>query len=70
MIEMHDVHFAYAGTIKPVLDGIDVMIGNNETVLLLGAFGAGKSLLVLCLNGLIPNSIYGEFAIGSTKARN
>ncbi|MCE5173355.1 energy-coupling factor ABC transporter ATP-binding protein [Paenibacillus profundus] len=62
MIEMHDVHFTYAGTIKPVLDGIDVMIGNNETVLLLGASGAGKSSLVLCLNGLIPNSIYGEFS--------
>ncbi|MGG4397437.1 ABC transporter ATP-binding protein [Paenibacillus thiaminolyticus] len=62
MIEMHDVRFAYAGTTKPVLDGINVMIGKNETVLLLGASGAGKSSLVLCLNGLIPNSIHGEFS--------
>ncbi len=62
MIEMHDVRFTYAGTNRPVLDGIHVMINKNETVLLLGASGAGKSSLVLCLNGLIPNSVHGSFS--------
>ncbi|WP_010271723.1 ABC transporter ATP-binding protein [Paenibacillus senegalensis] len=66
MIELRDVRFAYAGAGKPVLDGIHVVIGRCETVLLLGASGAGKSSLALCLNGLIPGSIHGEFS-GSVR---
>lgn len=62
MIELRDVRFAYAGSAKPVLDGITATIGERETVLLLGASGAGKSSLALTLNGLIPGSIHGEFS--------
>lgn len=61
MIEMRDVRFAYAGASKPVLDGVRLRVEANETALLLGASGAGKSSLALCLNGLIPGGIPGEF---------
>jgi len=60
-IEMRDVRFAYAGASKPVLDGVRLRVEANETALLLGASGAGKSSLALCLNGLIPGGIPGEF---------
>lgn len=65
-IEVEDVRFNYYGMDRPVLDGINLTIERNETVLLLGASGAGKSSLGLCLNGLIPNIIHGNFS-GSVR---
>lgn len=62
IIEMEHVRFQYLGANKPVLNGINVTIRKNETVLLLGASGAGKSSFALCLNGLIPHAVHGQFS--------
>ncbi|MFO1443580.1 ATP-binding cassette domain-containing protein [Bacillus sp. Bva_UNVM-123] len=59
---MENVCFSYLGSKKSVLNKINLNFKKNEMVLLLGASGAGKSSLAYCLNGLIPNSIYGDFS--------
>jgi energy-coupling factor transporter ATP-binding protein EcfA2 len=56
-IEIEDLRVRYAGRKAPVLDGVDLMLNEGETVLLLGASGSGKSTLALTLNGLIPHSL-------------
>jgi phospholipid/cholesterol/gamma-HCH transport system ATP-binding protein len=38
---------------KVVLDGIDVEIGHQESVVIIGGSGTGKSVLVKCILGLI-----------------
>ncbi len=45
-VELKNVSFSYPGTHgKPVLSGIDLMIGRGETVAVIGATGSGKSSL-------------------------
>lgn len=61
-IRVNALHFRYADSPKPVLNGIDMEIQPGETVLLLGPSGCGKSTLALCLNGLIPDEIPGDFS--------
>ena len=41
------------------LAGIDLAVGDGETVVLLGASGAGKSTLFLAANGLVPHFVRG-----------
>lgn len=60
-VAVRQVHFRYLGSPSPVLNGVDLDIRPGETVLLVGASGCGKSTLALCLNGLIPHEIPGDF---------
>lgn len=48
-IRLKNVHFAYPGTARPVLDGIDLHLPAGSTVALVGENGAGKSTLVKLL---------------------
>ena len=59
-IEVENVNFSYSN--RKVLKNIKFKIDNGEFVGLVGPTGCGKTTLVYCLNGLIPNSIRGKFS--------
>lgn len=63
IIEFKNVSFWY-GDIeeRPAIKEINLRINEGDYVALLGLNGSGKTTLQLCLNGVIPNSIVGEFA--------
>ncbi|MBN2518406.1 MAG: ABC transporter ATP-binding protein, partial [Candidatus Altiarchaeota archaeon] len=63
MMEIKELSFEY-GDGKKALDRISLEIDEGEFVLLTGPSGSGKSSLVRCLNGLIPN-FYGGRIGGS-----
>ena len=53
MVELQNVSFTYDGK-TPVVQQIDLVIENGETVGLIGANGAGKSTIMKLLLGLLP----------------
>jgi len=59
-IKVENVSFSYPN--RKVLKNINFMIEDGEFVGLVGSTGCGKTTLVYCLNGLIPNSIRGKFS--------
>ncbi len=62
IIEFKNVTFTYAGEGNmPALKDINLTIYEGEYVALLGLNGAGKTTLQLCINGVIPNMISGDF---------
>jgi energy-coupling factor transport system ATP-binding protein len=64
IIEIKNLTFTYAAAPdgKPALKDINLTIHEGEYVALLGLNGSGKTTLQLCLNGVIPNMIMGDFA--------
>lgn len=64
VIEFKDVSFGYAAASdrEYAIENINLTIYEGEYVALLGLNGAGKTTLQLCINGVIPNSIMGEFS--------
>ncbi|MFD1360896.1 ABC transporter ATP-binding protein [Lentibacillus salinarum] len=60
ILEVRDFSFSY-GEIdeQPLFDGLRFTLNRNDVTLLMGASGAGKSSLALCLNGLYPEAIEG-----------
>lgn len=61
VIEIKDLTFSYQLQEKPALKNINLTIYEGEYVAILGLNGAGKTTLQLCINGVIPNMIYGDF---------
>jgi len=61
VIEFKDLTFYYQLQEKPALKNINLTIYEGEYVAILGLNGAGKTTLQLCINGVIPNMIYGNF---------
>jgi phospholipid/cholesterol/gamma-HCH transport system ATP-binding protein len=53
---------------KVVLDGIDLDIGQSESMVVIGGSGTGKSVLVKCILGLIEADS-GSIKIGGQEAR-
>ena len=47
--------FRYADSQRPVLNEVNLEIGEGEVVILAGPSGCGKSTLLRCINGLIPH---------------
>jgi energy-coupling factor transport system ATP-binding protein len=62
IIEFKNVTFSYsASQDRPALKNVSLKIYEGDYVALLGLNGAGKTTLQLCLNGVVPNSIVGDY---------
>lgn len=55
LVRVEGLHAWYEEDRPPILQGIDLEIGEGQLVLLLGPSGAGKTTLGLCLTGIIPH---------------
>jgi|UniRef100_A0A7C3WIY8 energy-coupling factor transport system ATP-binding protein len=62
LVEITDLSFTYKKRDKPVFRGLNLKVAAGERLAVLGPSEAGKSTLALCLNGLIPRMIKGDFA--------
>ena len=61
VIEIKNLTFYYSLQKKPALKNINLTIYEGEYVAILGLNSAGKKTLQLCINGVIPNMIMGNF---------
>jgi energy-coupling factor transporter ATP-binding protein EcfA2 len=61
IIKITDLFFRYKKAARPVFDGLNLAVRPGERVAVLGPSEAGKSTLALCLQGLIPRMIKGDF---------
>lgn len=62
IIEFKDVTFWYGDKEdKPAIKNINLTVHEGDYVALLGLNGSGKTTLQLCINGVVPNSLIGEF---------
>ncbi len=61
VINIEDLSFRYRQAKEYAIKDINLKVRKGEFLGVLGASGSGKSTLCLTLNGIIPNSIRGEF---------
>ena len=61
-IIVKNLSFSYPGSDKKILDGISFTVEDGGFVGVVGPTSSGKTTLAYCLNGLIPNSIRGNFS--------
>lgn len=54
MIRFDRVTFTYPEGARPVLDEVDLEVGEGELALVVGVTGSGKSTLLRSVNGLVP----------------
>jgi energy-coupling factor transporter ATP-binding protein EcfA2 len=62
LIRAQQISFRYADRRKPALSELSFSVRRGESMLVLGPSGSGKSTLTLCLDGLIPHVVEGEFS--------
>ena len=60
IVVVEGLTFYYSGAKEPALHEINLSFQRGEVALLIGATGAGKSTLYMCLNGLIPHLVPGR----------
>lgn len=53
IIELHDVHFSYAGADEEALRGVTLCVAAGEHLCILGSNGSGKSTLAQLINALL-----------------
>ncbi len=51
-ISLRSLSKAFNG--KPVLTGVDLVVGQGESMVIIGGSGTGKSVLLKCILGIIP----------------
>ncbi len=61
VINIEDLSFRYRQAKEYAIKDINLKVRRGEFLGIVGASGSGKSTLCLTLNGIIPNSIRGEF---------
>jgi energy-coupling factor transport system ATP-binding protein len=66
LISVENFSFGYDSDKEPFLKDLSLTIHQQETILLIGPSGSGKSSLSLCLNGLYPEGVEG-WATGEVK---
>jgi energy-coupling factor transport system ATP-binding protein len=60
-IKVDNLKFKYAGSERFALNGVSFNVKRGEFFTVMGRNGAGKTTLALCLAGVIPHYIEGEF---------
>lgn len=60
-VECKNLGFRYITTEKDILKNFNLQIEEKQIFLLTGPTGCGKSTFCLCLNGIIPQKIQGEY---------
>jgi branched-chain amino acid transport system ATP-binding protein len=68
MLELNNVEVAYFGKI-PLLQGISLKVDDGQVVALLGGNGAGKSITLKAVSGLIHHEL-GHFTLSGTIEYN
>jgi energy-coupling factor transporter ATP-binding protein EcfA2 len=66
LIKFNNFSFRYKGNNEYALKDIDLRIKANKFILLAGETGSGKTSLIRCINGLIPQ-FYAGFFKGSVE---
>jgi energy-coupling factor transport system ATP-binding protein len=61
VIVIENLSFTYPGAGRPALNGLDFQVQAGEFVGITGPAGAGKSTLILTLNGIIPHFQSGKY---------
>lgn len=61
IVAIQNLAFQYESAGGPVLKDINLTVKAGELLLLMGPAGCGKSTLLLCLNGIIPKRLPGQF---------
>jgi len=61
IIKFKNFHFRYKGNDEYALKNINLEIGSNKFILLAGETGSGKTSLIRCMNGLIPQFYAGYY---------
>lgn len=59
-ILIKDLTFRYHSRVQPALSQINLTVNPGEVLLAGGSSGCGKTTLMRCINGLIPNAYSGE----------
>ncbi len=59
-LELKNVSYRYPSALEPCVINVNLTIEKGKFIVLMGASGAGKTTLSLCLNGLIPQLLEGE----------
>jgi energy-coupling factor transport system ATP-binding protein len=54
-LELRGVTFTYRDAERPALRGVNLILAPDQSLIIMGAGGAGKSTLCRCANGLIPH---------------
>ena len=69
VISVENLTFSYPGATLKALDDLTFRVTAGEFIGITGPTGAGKSSLILCLNGIIPHFQEGKFQ-GAVKINN
>jgi energy-coupling factor transport system ATP-binding protein len=60
-VRVEGLSFTYSTRLRPAFTNLTFEVTPGETVLVLGPSGSGKSTLTLCLDGLIPHLVEGDY---------
>lgn len=66
LIKFSNFHFRYKGNEEYAVKNINLKIESNKFILLAGETGSGKTSLIRCMNGLIPQ-FYAGYYKGSVE---
>lgn len=61
-VEIKNLSFKYSNSSEKILNNINLIVNDGESLAILGQSGSGKSTLCNCICGLIPNVYSGEFS--------
>jgi phospholipid/cholesterol/gamma-HCH transport system ATP-binding protein len=67
MVQLSDVHLAFGE--KPILTGISFLVERGETLVVMGASGAGKSTVLRLVLGILKPDLGSVLVIGTDMAR-
>ncbi|MDZ4182135.1 MAG: ATP-binding cassette domain-containing protein, partial [Candidatus Cloacimonadaceae bacterium] len=62
MLEIKQLSLSYPKADKALLEGIDIRLAPGEMLILKGANGSGKTSLLNCLAGIIPEHVHAHLS--------